>query len=155
MMWNTFANILSCRPACRGLLVFLCRCCPFLRFQYRRPPACSTAPPPPGEPLFLELCAGTAMLSRCFREAGVPVMPIDHQHNRHHPLAKVCNLSLTEDSTWSFLSDLVRDHTILFVHAAPPCGTCSMARSIKRKGVGGGSAAVAAVSHGASFASRF
>ena len=34
------------------------------------------------------------------------------------------------------MSDLVRDHTILFVHAAPPCGTCSMARSIKRKGVG-------------------
>ena len=103
------------------------------RFPLQVPP--SPEAPPPGEPLFLELCAGTAMLSRCFREAGVPVMPIDHQHNRHHPLAKVCNLSLTEDSTWSFLSDLVRDHAILFVHAAPPCGTCSTARSIKRKGV--------------------
>ena len=87
--------------------------------------ACPTVVPPPKEPLFLELCAGTAMLSRCFREAGVPVMPIDHQHNRHHPLAKVCNLSLTEDSTWNFLRDLVQDHAILFVHAAPPCGTCS------------------------------
>ena len=31
------------------------------------PAACSTVAPPPGEPLFLELCAGTAMLSRCFR----------------------------------------------------------------------------------------
>ncbi|CAE7528686.1 IPI1 [Symbiodinium sp. CCMP2592] len=77
------------------------------------------------DPLFLELCAGTAMLSRCFREAGVPVMPIDHQHNRHHPLAQVCNLSLTEDSTWDFLRNLVRDHPIRFVRAAPPCGTCS------------------------------
>ena len=99
------------------------------------PAACPTVVPPPKEPLFLELCAGTAMLSRCFREASVPVMPIDHQHNRHHPLAKVCNLSLTEDSTWNFLRDLVQDHAILFVHAAPPCGTCSAARSIKRKGV--------------------
>eukprot|EP00439_Symbiodinium_sp_Y106_P001289 s9557_g1.t1 len=108
---------------------------PFSEVPVQAPAACSAVAPPPGESLFLELCAGTAMLSRCFREAGVPVMPIDHQHNRHHPLAKVCNLSLTEDSTWSFLSDLVRDHAILFVHAAPPCGTCSMARSIKRKGV--------------------
>ncbi|CAE7555695.1 SLC24A2, partial [Symbiodinium sp. CCMP2592] len=89
----------------------------------------------PKEPLFLELCAGAAMLSRCFREAGVPVMPIDHQHNRHHPLAQVCNLSLTEESTWVFLRNVVRDHPILFVHAAPPCGTCSAARNIKRKGV--------------------
>ncbi|CAE7275887.1 unnamed protein product [Symbiodinium sp. CCMP2592] len=78
----------------------------------------------PKEPLFLELCAGTAILSRCFREAGVPVMPIDHQRNRHHPLAQVCNLSLTEESTWVFLRNLVRDHPIVFVHAAPPCGTC-------------------------------
>ena len=99
---------------------------PFSEVPVQAPAACSAVAPPPGEPLFLELCAGTAMLSRCFREAGVPVMPIDHQHSRHHPLAKVCNLSLTEDSTWSFLSDLVRDHAILFVHAAPPCGTCSM-----------------------------
>ncbi|CAE7240945.1 unnamed protein product [Symbiodinium sp. CCMP2592] len=71
------------------------------------------------DPLFLELCAGTAMLSRCFREAGVPVMPIDHQHNRHHPLAQVCNLSLTEDSTWDFLRNLVRDHPILFCSRCP------------------------------------
>ena len=94
--------------------------------------------PAAGEPLFLELCAGTAMLSRCFHEVGVPVMPIDHQHNRHLPLAKVCNLSLTEDSTWDFLRHLIDTCDILFVHAAPPCGTCSMARHIRRKGVSAG-----------------
>ncbi|CAE7227529.1 unnamed protein product, partial [Symbiodinium natans] len=94
--------------------------------------------PTAGEPLFLELCAGTAMLSRCFHEVGVPVMPIDHQHNRHLPLAKVCNLSLTEDSTWDFLRHLIDTCDILFVHAAPPCGTCSMARHIRRKGVSAG-----------------
>ena len=94
--------------------------------------------PAAGEPLFLELCAGTAMLSRCFHEVGVPVMPIDHQHNRHLPLAKVCNLSLTEDSTWDFLRHLIDTCDILFVRAAPPCGTCSMARHIRRKGVSAG-----------------
>ena len=113
----------------------------------QEPAACSAVAPPPVEPLFLELCAGTAMLSRCFREAGVPVMPIDHQHNRHHLLAKVCSLSLTKDSTWSFLSD----------RTTPSC-LCMLLHLVARaldqaQGCQRGSPAVAAVSHGASFAS--
>ena len=32
----------------------------------QEPAACSAVAPPPVEPLFLELCVGTAMLSRCF-----------------------------------------------------------------------------------------
>ena len=113
----------------------------------QEPAACSAVAPLFLEPLFLELCAGTAMLSRCFREAGVPVIPIDPQHNRHHPLAKVCNLSLTEVSTWSFLSD----------RTTPSC-LCMLLHLVARaldqaQGCQRGSPAVAAVSHGASFAS--
>ena len=50
--------------------------------------------------LIIEVCAGSAMLSRCFSECGFDVMPIDHSPNRFHPLAKICNLSLTEQSSW-------------------------------------------------------
>ena len=78
--------------------------------------------------MFLELCAGSAMLSKCFHEQGFTVMPIDHQQNRFHPLAKICNLSLTLESSWEYLHWLVATFTVVFCHAAPPCGTCSRAR---------------------------
>ena len=44
--------------------------------------------------MFLELCAGSAMLSKCFHEQGFTVMPIDHQQNRFHPLAKICKVAV-------------------------------------------------------------
>ena len=83
--------------------------------------------------LVLELCAGSAQLSRCFIEAGFDALPIDHKQNRFHPFAKVCNMSLTEASTWTYLQGIIKDHEVEFVHIAPPCGTCSMARQIQRQ----------------------
>ena len=80
--------------------------------------------------MVLELCAGSAMLSRCFHEQGFIVMPIDHKQNRFHPLAKICNLSLTEQSSWDYLFWLLDNEVIEFCHAAPPCGTCSRAREL-------------------------
>ena len=35
--------------------------------------------------IFLELCAGSARLSAAVRSTGIPVVPIDHKHNRHAP----------------------------------------------------------------------
>ena len=70
------------------------------------------------------------MLSRCFQEVGFDVMAVDHTHNRFHPLAHICNLDLTLKSSWEFLHYVVRNFQACFVHAAPPCGTCSRAREI-------------------------
>ena len=80
--------------------------------------------------MVIELCAGSAMLSRCFHEQGFLVMPIDHKQNRFHPLAKICNLSLTEQSSWDYLFWLLDNEYIAFCHMAPPCGTCSRAREL-------------------------
>ena len=103
-------------------------------------PASASATPQkgiPGKPvrrrLILELCTGSAQLSRCFIEAGFDALPIDHKQNRFHPFAKVCNLSLTETSAWAYLKDILKDHDVDYVHIAPPCGTCSMARHIQRQ----------------------
>ena len=82
------------------------------------------------KPLIIELCAGTAMLSRCFHEVGFDILAVDHSHNRFHPLAHICTLDLTEDSSWEFLEYVVRHYPVCFVHVAPPCGTCSRAREI-------------------------
>ena len=80
--------------------------------------------------MVIELCAGSAMLSRCFHEQGFLVMPIDHKQNRFHPLAKICNLSLTDQSSWNYLFWLLDNEYIVFCHLAPPCGTCSRAREL-------------------------
>ena len=63
----------------------------------------SSASTPSAKGMFLELCAGSAMLSKCFHEQGFTVMPVDHQQNRFHPLSKICNLSLTLDSSRKYL----------------------------------------------------
>ena len=78
--------------------------------------------------LVIELCAGSAMLSRCFAEYGFETLAIDHAANRFHPHAKVCNLRLTEEYTWEYLKSVCHQFPISFVHAAPPCGTCCRAR---------------------------
>ena len=90
----------------------------------------SSSSKPRARGMVLELCAGSAMLSRCFHEQGFTVMPIDHKQNRFHPLAKICNLSLTEQSSWDYLSWLLDNEVIEFCHATPPCGTCSRAREL-------------------------
>ena len=90
----------------------------------------SSSSKPRARGMVIELCAGSAMLSRCFHEQGFIVMPIDRKQNRCHPLAKICNLSLTEQSSWDYLFWLLDNEIIVFCHAAPPCGTCSRAREL-------------------------
>ena len=101
------------------------------------PPKTDGDPPPskkgkasaePNKGLVIELCAGSAMLSRCFSEYGFEVLAIDHAANRFHPHAKVCNLSLTEAHTWDYLRWVCCQFRVVYIHAAPPCGTCSRAR---------------------------
>ena len=90
--------------------------------------------PSKGRPLFIEICAGTAMLSRCFKDAGFDSIAIDHSKNRFQPLAHICNIDLTTSHGWEFLDHLISHYNVIFVHAAPPCGTCSRAREIKLSG---------------------
>ena len=84
--------------------------------------------PSRGRPLFIEICAGTAMLSRCFKEAGFDSIAIDHSKKRFQPLPHICNVDLTTSHGWEFLDHLVFHYNVIFVHAAPACGTCSRAR---------------------------
>ncbi len=79
----------------------------------------SSTSPTAAKGMMLELCAGSAMLSKCFHEQGFTVMPVDHQQNRFYPLSKICNLSLTLESSWKYLHWLVVTFTVLFCHASP------------------------------------
>ena len=86
------------------------------------------------QPLIIEICAGSAMLSRCFKERGFAVLPIDHKANRFTPLAEICTLDLTKEHSWTFLHYVLKHYPVKFIHAAPPCGTSSRAREIKLRG---------------------
>ena len=83
-------------------------------------------------PLIIEICAGIALLSKCFKDAGFDHLAIDHSKNRFHPYVSICNVDLTKAHGWEFLNHVVTYYHVVFVHAAPPCGTCSRAREIAR-----------------------
>ena len=72
------------------------------------------------------------MLSKCFREVGFDHLAVDHSKNRFHPYVSICNVDLTRAHGWKFLHHVLAHYNVVFVHAAPPCGTCSRAREIPR-----------------------
>ena len=53
--------------------------------------------------LMIELCAGSAILSRCFADVGFKTLPVNHNTNRFHTQTRVCNLDLTQASSWRYL----------------------------------------------------
>ena len=79
-------------------------------------------------PMFIEICAGSAILASCFREVGWDIIAIDNKCHRFHPLAKICVLDLSLDTSWEYLRWLCKQFPVRWVHAAPPCGTSSRAR---------------------------
>ena len=60
-----------------------------------------------GAPLIIELCAGTAMLSKCFKDSGFEHLAIDHKSNRFHSYVTVCNVELSTDHGWAFLHHII------------------------------------------------
>jgi hypothetical protein len=48
--------------------------------------------------------------------------------NRHRPSVQVLNLVFTKPAAWDTLFLMLKELRILYVHAAPPCGTATKAR---------------------------
>ena len=78
--------------------------------------------------LFIELCAGSAVLSAAAHRRGYQVMPVDCKRNRHKPRCKIVQLDLSDDRAWEVLRYIVESCNIACIHMGPPCGTCSRAR---------------------------
>ena len=70
------------------------------------------------------------MLSKCFKDSGFEHLAVDHKSNRFHSYVTVCNVDLSTDYGWAFMFHIIEHYDVRFVHAAPPCGTCSKAREI-------------------------
>ena len=81
-------------------------------------------------PLFIEACAGCAILSATAQERGIPSLPIDCSRNRHQTHCKVFDLDLSKLHALELIKRISRDYAIICVHIALPRGTCSKARGI-------------------------
>lgn len=90
----------------------------------------TTIPQMDGDIVFVELCAGSAVLSATAREKHLKIFPVDCSRNRHVTHAKVHILDLTLDSSWDSLHHLATNYKVATWHFGLPCGTCSKARGI-------------------------
>ena len=87
------------------------------------------------ETVFIELCAGSGILSSTAERYGMKVCPIDCERNRHSPFTKIFQIDLANDKAWSFVEHARDTSKVVAWHMGLPCGTCSRAREIQLKGV--------------------
>ena len=84
---------------------------------------------PSAHAICIELCAGSARLSATLRAKGLQTYAVDHSRNRHSHQHGIITIDLANDSSVQQLVDLLDTlDLVVYVHAAPPCGTCSRAR---------------------------
>ena len=77
----------------------------------------------------IELCAGSARLSKVARDNGFRTMAVDHSNARTCGFP-ICNFDLSNDNDLEELSQFIEAaaDSILMIWIAPSCGTCSRAR---------------------------
>ena len=80
------------------------------------------------ECLCVELCCGSAKLSRALKNLGFAGIPVDWGKNRHASCVRFVSLDLTSPSAYVLFQQLIDSGRLCYVHAAPPCGTGSRAR---------------------------
>ena len=82
----------------------------------------------------MEIFAGTSRLTAAVRQLGLrDSFGIDHVVS-DRLVAPIVQLDLSIPENFSFLQDIIREPGCIYVHFAPPCGTASRARFIKRRG---------------------
>ena len=82
----------------------------------------------PARPRAVELCAGSAGLTRGLTERGFDAFGVDLIRNRHPALAVVPRFDLTDQLGQQAVRQLLADEPPVYLHAGPPCGTMSRAR---------------------------
>ena len=81
----------------------------------------------------LELFCGCAELTVALGEAGFVAIGVDCKYNKDTPKGPYLVMDLSSDDAVQTILQLIVDKKIVLVHLAPPCGTASRAREIRRK----------------------
>ena len=84
--------------------------------------------PSKGGAVFVEIFAGCARLSRCAKQQGFQVIPVDGPRNEHTPECPVLTLDLTDEHAQECLIQTLNVLHPAVIHIALPCGTGSRAR---------------------------
>ena len=87
----------------------------------------------PKRPTTLEVFCGCGALSAELEKAGFAALGIDFEGNKDKPSCKSVYLDLTAYEGQLALLQLIAAERPVFVHFAPPCGTASLAREIRRR----------------------
>lgn len=85
------------------------------------------------ECLFVEVFSGTAGLTCAIRKMGMQGIGVDHNVSKACK-APLIRLDLTKEHGQQILFEVLRRKNVMGVHLAPPCGTSSRAREIRRRG---------------------
>jgi hypothetical protein len=76
----------------------------------------------------LELGAGCARLTRCLIDAGFAATGVDWKRNKSKPEGPCALVDLTKVEGRDLILQVINQKRVVFVHAAPPCGTASRCR---------------------------
>ena len=80
------------------------------------------------KPVFVEIFAGCARLSRCAQQVGFATIPVDGPRNEHRYECKLLVLDLTDSRAQDCLVETLTSIRPQAIHVALPCGTGSRAR---------------------------
>ena len=83
---------------------------------------------PPQAPIAIEVFAGCAGLAQALCAVGFDTKAVDWQGNKHKTWCRTMKIDLTTDSGAALLIKILSDPRVVYVHWAPPGGTCSRAR---------------------------
>ena len=93
-----------------------------------------------GGPLMIELCGGSARLTRALRWEGAEAVSVDWHRNRSKPVSLSIMLDITAAESQEIIIKVASSGRLVFLHVGPPCGTASRSREIpisaKRKAEG-------------------
>ena len=101
-------------------------------------PSVSLRPSILSNPIFIELCAGSANLSFHAKAAGFQSIPIDHSRNEHKSKLPCICLDLAVPGQADVVLQLIASGEVFAISAGVPCGTASRAREIPIPGSNGG-----------------
>ena len=83
--------------------------------------------------LCIEIFSGSGKLTAAIRKLGLRAVAIDRSSSR--TTGPVTHLDLTKHDDLEFLKNFIRSErdNLIYVHLAPPCGTCSAARNKRHR----------------------
>ena len=98
-------------------------------FGLQPKPTYSVRASPRGAPLFIQLCAGSGLLSATLKNHAVESLAVDFHGNKARPYVHIVGLDLTLPASWEYLGTVLRTRHVVHVHASPPTGTTKPSRA--------------------------